>query len=47
MCFLVCCLMQRRYPEKKYKEKCDVIAFTNDMLIKFSNILFSNLNLIE
>ena len=38
---------EEKYPEKKYKEKCDVIAFTNDMLMEFSNILFSNLNLME
>ena len=34
-------------PERKYKDKRDVVGYSNDLLVEFSNNLFSNINLIE
>lgn len=32
--------------ERKYKEKIDVYAYSNELLIEFTNFIFSNIDLI-
>ena len=34
-------------PERVYEDKRDVVGYSNDLLVEFSNNLFSNINLIE
>ena len=34
-------------PERVYKDKRDVVGYSNDLLVEFSNNLFSNINLNE
>ena len=33
--------------ERKYKEKIDVYAYSNELLIEFTNCIFSNIDLIN
>lgn len=33
--------------ERKFKDKADIVGYSNDLLVEFSNNLFSNINLIE